>query len=148
MANLRDTQGIPLIRRPRRGRSRTTASYSPGSIIPGRQHQIEGRENVSLRQRDNPRVDRDLRSNASGGFINPLDAANREHRNIAGQNKAAAADYKSTLAGFSLEDAARRRIKPVLDPEEGKTERRRSAARRRMRGRLGTLLSQRETLGG
>ena len=47
---------------------------------------------------------------------------------------------------FSLQDA-RKRIKPIADPDAEKANLRRQSSRRRMRGRLGTLLSQRETLG-
>lgn len=42
---------------------------------------------------------------------------------------------------------ARSRIASIADPEAGQAERRRKASRRRMRGRLGTMLSERETLG-
>ena len=42
---------------------------------------------------------------------------------------------------------ARAKIKPIADPEEGKAKRRKAAARRRRGGRLGTMLTQRETLG-
>ena len=48
---------------------------------------------------------------------------------------------------YAREDAARARIKPIADPEAGQAARRKRAARRRMRGRLGTLLSERESLG-
>lgn len=54
------------------------------------------------------------------------------------RDKARAATQKMT---------ARSRIKPIADPEAGQSERRRRAARRRMKGRLGTMLSERETLG-
>ena len=48
---------------------------------------------------------------------------------------------------FALEDAARAKIKPIADPDQEQTIERKRAARRRMRGRLGTLLSERGTLG-
>ena len=46
------------------------------------------------------------------------------------------------------EDLARSKIKTILDPEGDKSEVRRTAAKRKQKGRAGTLLSQgRETLG-
>jgi hypothetical protein len=53
---------------------------------------------------------------------------------------------KSENRAFELKQEARKRIQPIVDPEAGRSERRRKAARRRMRGRLGTLLSERQTL--
>lgn len=47
---------------------------------------------------------------------------------------------------FQMKQAARARITPIADPLSGVSDRRRRAARQRMRGRLGTMLSERETL--
>ena len=47
---------------------------------------------------------------------------------------------------FAAKAKVRAKIKPIADPEEGKAKRRKTAARRRQRGRLGTMLTQRETL--
>lgn len=41
-----------------------------------------------------------------------------------------------------LEDIARKKIKPIADPDAEKSNRRKQSARRRMKGRLGTILSQ------
>ena len=52
------------------------------------------------------------------------------------------------IKGYEKEDIARSKIKPIKDPEGDKTEARKTAARRKRKGRVGTLLSQgRETLG-
>lgn len=51
------------------------------------------------------------------------------------------------IKDFEKKQAARARIKPILDPDAKQYEAERRAARRRMRGRMGTMLSQRETLG-
>jgi hypothetical protein len=48
---------------------------------------------------------------------------------------------------FKRKQSARARIKPIIDPDEGKSKRRRAAAKRQQGGRLGTMLTQRETLG-
>jgi len=48
---------------------------------------------------------------------------------------------------YALQDEARSKIKAIPNPEEGQSERRRSAARRRKKGRIGTILSNSETLG-
>lgn len=56
------------------------------------------------------------------------------------------------LADFSAKQQARSRLRTIADPEAGETQRRKKAARRRMRGRMGTILSQGKsdttTLGG
>lgn len=51
------------------------------------------------------------------------------------------------IAGFGMEDRARSKLRTIADPDEMAKRERKRSARRRMRGRLGTLLSERETLG-
>lgn len=55
------------------------------------------------------------------------------------------------LKGYEKEDAARAKIKPIKDPEGDKSESRRRAAKRKSKGRQGTILTTlsqgRETLG-
>ena len=55
---------------------------------------------------------------------------------------------KVLVEEYKKEDVARSKIKPIKDPEGDKTSARRKAAKRKKKGRAGTLLSQgRETLG-
>ena len=49
------------------------------------------------------------------------------------------------IKGYTQKQKARSKIKPIADPEADKSERRKTAARRRQGGRVGTVLS--ETLG-
>ena len=58
------------------------------------------------------------------------------------------AEVDSALKRYKLEDEARSRLRTIPDADAARTAERKKAARRRMRGRLGTMLSgQRETLG-
>lgn len=128
----------------------TVATYQPASVIPGIRHIIEGRENVSqLKQ-----------SGSAGnpvGFIGAHDmttmsyaeqqAIKERQRANPTFNKNQEDTYKATLARYALEDAARGRIRPIADPEATKDAERKKAARKRMRGRLGTMLSTPDRLG-
>ena len=53
---------------------------------------------------------------------------------------------KTSIEADKRKQAERKKITPIADPLAGVSERRRKAARQRMRGRLGTMLSERETL--
>ena len=147
--DLKNTRGLPdrapLIRRP--VKNKVKKKYEPAQVKSGVKHVIEGRENVT----------RNERSGGQGAFIGPRDRAEMSYADRtkhnddrwanARYNKESKDKYKDTMATFALEDAARARIRSVADPDAADSAERKRAARRRMRGRTGTLLSQRETLG-
>lgn len=129
----------PLVRKPKRGKTKTNQlAYQPDSVKPGIRHVIEGRDNLYLREKTSRmRVLGESRKNAqdSGRMVNVTTKSNRD-------------EVDSALKGYKLEDEARSRLRTIPDADAARTAERKKAARRRMRGRLGTMLSgQRETLG-
>jgi len=125
-----------------RPKTKKTA-YTPKSVIPGIPHVIEGAPKFSsvITQSE---TKRDM-SYLSGGAQDMLKLQGR-YDDVAYQKKEDPS-VKAALDVFQRKQKARQRIAPIADPEAGQAERRRRAARRRMRGRLGTMLSERDTLG-
>ena len=101
-------------------RKKRRVTYQPASVLPGIPHTIEGAPSATIA--------------APQGLKGVLSAW--------GDIKS----WKGATKQFEKKQRARKRIKPIADPEAGQSERRRRAARRRMKGRLGTMLSERETL--
>ena len=110
--------GSPLVGKPIRKKKGTKTPFEPASVIPGVKHFIEGQPKVSSA------------TIPGSPWAQRLADIGIGHR----------------IDRFDQQQKARQRITPIADPEAGKQERRRTAARKRMRGRLGTLLSNRETL--
>jgi hypothetical protein len=138
----REIVGNPLVAKPIR-KKKTNVRFEPASVIPGVKHFIEGMPQYS-RSYTQTRP-----SQLSQSFMSPQaremsggSARVKESRTGIKEDKSVA----DAMTQFNLRQAARSRITPIADPEAGKQERRRTAARKRMRGRLGTLLSNRETL--
>ena len=128
------TIGSPLVTKPVVKRKR----YQPASVIPGIPHFIEGMPQFSSIKRPHRSVE-----NTFTGFTT------KQSQESGGRDRATYREdtaVSTAMKKFNLRQQARSRITPIADPEAGKQERRRSAARKRMRGRLGTLLSNRETL--
>lgn len=137
----------------RKGRSRkklglsTTgggSAYASKEVIPGIKHVVEGRDDLSYSGVESAT----MRYHGSGKNPNEeqpgrVTVTTKKGKKAQKANKA----IDKQIAGFGLEDAARARIRTIADPEALKTVERKKAARRRMAGRLGTLLSERDTLG-
>jgi hypothetical protein len=109
--------------------------YKPPSLIPGIPHFIEGMPTSEM---------------GSPITLDYTQHADRHGERIQNAQRLANAlrskAFKRETKAFELKQQARKRIQPIADPESGRSERRRKAARRRMRGRLGTLLSERQSL--
>ena len=129
-----------------------TTTYQAPSVIPGIRHIVEGM----------PKMTKTTKSYTGSGFtgvdpkrgISPRDVYEESgsihtgaNLGVQSENKASKSKYDAQVKRFQMVQAARSRIKPIADPEAGQADRRRTAARRRMRGRLGTLLTERQTLG-
>jgi len=106
--------------------------YIPPSATPGIPHVIEGQGNLM-----NPAVYRSGRNTTQQDTEGPgLGAKIQQYQD------------QVKLKDFTALQAARSRIKPLEDPEAQKAILRKQAARRKLRGRLGTILSDNtETLG-
>lgn len=120
-------------------------AYSATSVLPGVQHFVEGRSNLNYKQveANRMRVLGESRKNAGDSG---------RYRDIIGKKGRKAQKYNKgidqQIAQFGLIDEARSKLRTIADPEETKSLERKRAARRRMRGRLGTMLSgEKETLG-
>jgi len=132
----------PLVRK-NKGKSRTTttsqSAYTPASVKPGIRHVIEGRDNLTLNKTTTPgrKVLGQAYKNAAPDYhYGPT------------RTKSNQGEVDAALKGYKLEDEARSRLRTIPDADAARTAERKKAARRRMRGRLGTMLSgQRETLG-
>ena len=121
-----------------------TAGPKPGHIM-------EGRKPIQQLQRTRPGMltGRDMTAQ-EGRNPNPIMAAMTRAQDKE-YNKQQRDTFRLTQTRWKAQDEARARIKPIADPEAGKAGRRRKAARRRMRGRMGTILTEklgsRETIG-
>jgi hypothetical protein len=119
-------------------------AWEAKSVYEGVEHHVEGRSNLAYK----PVTSRQVRiagesyKNA-GDHMRIKDIPDKEGRIAIKENK----KTKREVKGFKLEDEIRAQLKPVADPDAIAQRERKRAARRRMRGRLGTLLSERETLG-
>jgi hypothetical protein len=102
--------------------------------IPGVPHTVEGYTPPTYNQPQN-----------FGSMPSPQDDPQRwqQRRRNLGEKTIAIKKDKA----FKKKQAARARLKPIISPDEGVSNRRRAAAKRQQKGRLGTMLSQRETLG-
>ena len=122
--------GEPLVKRPVTKRTR----FQPQSVIPGIPHMIEGMPQFS-------KVETRTRPSAGQAVLRgdrPGEAAGYSYMEDKG--------IKRQMQQFRQRQKARQSVVSIQDPMQGVQERRRAAARKRMRGRLGTLLSQRESL--
>ena len=126
----------PLVRKPKR---KATS------------HRVEGRNPLAVLTRPNAGDFYDTRRGDLLGGDNRdnlrMDPGYQKYQAAKSEYDEGIAQGKQDKKDYALEDAARARIKPIADPDAGKAEKRKRAARLRMRGRLGTMLSQRDTLG-
>ena len=129
----------PLVRKPKRGKTKTNQlAYQPDSVKPGIRHVIEGRDDLYLTKTKS-------REKRTGCRVGKIDGIPGQMITRTTSNKD---EVDSALKGYKLEDEARSRLRTIPDADAARTAERKKAARRRMRGRLGTMLSgQRETLG-
>ena len=107
---------------------------------------VEGRESwQGNTKRDGKRAGTLL--NKSGDMVNKAFGRGRGRSG----NMVTEAEYTRRMGlveTYKKEDLARSKIKPIKDPEGDKSTARRKSAKRKQKGRAGTLLSQgRETLG-
>jgi hypothetical protein len=145
-----DDSGAPLQKRRRRIprlKTETVSESRTRPVFAGIPHTVEGRSNISQKRR-------------SGGYRMPLKSdygpsigmgpsqfkkdRDKAYATIASNkrfNKAEAAKFAGITAQRKAEDAARARIKPIADPESQEAARKKKASRRRMRGRMGTILT-------
>jgi len=133
-----------LVTKPVRKKKKTIGGYQAPSVIPGIKHLIEGApppkeytvtpggRTITSKGGDIQQYKINRYTDAQGRDTSPKELSAQS----ALENKA-----------FAAKQEARKRIQPIADPAAGEAERRKKAARRRMRGRLGTLLSNRESLG-
>ncbi len=119
----------PIVRKKKKGPTIGSTIFTPPSVISGIPHTVEGTKTTLP----------DAPETRSGGMIGSL------VRQVFPQKLA---------QEFKEKQEARKRIKSIPDPDDiyARSQRRRSQARRRMRGRAGTILtaglgSQRQTLG-
>ena len=125
-----------LIRK-RRKAATTTTTFKIPSVIKGVPHQIEGVAPITMQQIGKylgqipKQEDKDVLSNYGQAFADI--AFNKKQR----------ASYEQAIADFKAKQKARKRIKPIPDPEDRvrHNERRRQARKRMMGGRLGTMLT-------
>jgi hypothetical protein len=112
----------------------STIKTSPGRTHKGLPLTVEGREPITQQRISFPNArsgkeNEDTRPGL-GGMLQAW-----------GFNKKEKEKYDLAMATRTAEDTARSKLKPVVDPEAGEAARRKKAARRRMRGRAGTILS-------
>ena len=129
----------PLINKPKK----RTTTWRPPSLGGGIPHTVEGFSEISKTVTSIPRRG-DLMGGDNSDNVDMFFRGMGTDRHEVGRESKA---YDAEIARYERFQEARKRIKPSIAPEDNVHERRRTAARRRMRGRLGTLLSQRETLG-
>ena len=119
-------------------------AYNPKEHVKGVEHYVEGRSNLQYK----PVYTRasQYRGSHRTTFREPdlvEYPADKRSRKNAAYNKG----IDKQIAQFGLIDEARAKLRTIVDPQETALNERKRAARRRMRGRLGTMLSgQRETL--
>jgi hypothetical protein len=140
--NQRKKPDAPLVRKKRRlsfNRGETSTFDAP-QHTPGVKHTIEGFSPFSYTSRNNRRLLTLEERQAAAGPLR-RSTANEQELTARQANKAEKSAYEQKITNFRNTQAARARIKPIIDPEAGEAERRKKAARRRMRGRVGTILS-------
>jgi hypothetical protein len=120
-------------------------AYNPKEHVKGVQHYVEGRSNLKYKEvtAQPMRIAGESRKNAmdDGRYTYRI---NKEGKKAKQYNKG----IDKQIAQFGLIDEARAKLRTIVDPQETALNERKRAARRRMRGRLGTMLSgQGETLG-
>ena len=101
----------------------TTTKWEPPQYIPGVKHNIEGYSDITKQQR-------------TGGEL-----SNKRF------NKEQSTAYDAAIASFQRRQKLRLSIPSLPDSEALNLENQKKAAQNRMRGRQGTMLSERETLG-
>ena len=118
-------------------------AYKPKEVYEGIEHKIEGRTNLNYKP-----VTTNLMPVMGAVGQEGTGRYTAEVYDKAGK-KAIKANKKTKeeIKGFGLIDEARARIRSIADPADAVVRERKKAARRRMRGRLGTVLTNRETLG-
>lgn len=125
----------------------TRSAYTTPEYIPGIKHVVEGRSDLVHKTAAVDYEKSGMARDARGYKPSKEYGISRKSK----ADKRAAGAYNAgvdeQIKGFGLEDEARSRIRTIADPEEVKLRERKRAARRRMRGRLGTLLTERQTLG-
>ena len=131
----------PLAKKTKKKKGKS--AYTSPEHIAGIKHVVEGRDLYY----EKPETER-VRKIASGKKdIGATPILQTEYTKEGKESLASNKELKQKIKGFAAEDEARSKLRAVADPDEvAKTERKR-IARRRMRGRLGTLLSERQTLG-
>jgi hypothetical protein len=129
----------------------TKEVYKPKEFIPGITHFIEGRSNLNevtpgiektLAWRKKTALDTSVRHNDPRLSWRETGASREARRDADVSN----AEISSKLASYKAEDEARSKLRTKIDPDRVRVDERKQAARRRMRGRLGTMLSARESL--
>jgi hypothetical protein len=132
-----DVYAGPLQRKKRSTTQKKTRTYGKTG------HVVEGRRDLYKRAAS----EQELHTRRT------LDPAGSGSRHWGGygtydtQRVAANKRDKDLKTQYTAADEARSRLRTIADPEAGKAEQRKRAARRRMRGRMGTILSPQSTLG-
>ncbi|MGI9571677.1 MAG: hypothetical protein ACR2PH_18505 [Desulfobulbia bacterium] len=113
------------------------------SHIPGIPHQIEGAPSIP-----DQTVGLSMQERNAAGIYSERPGDNMNRSKAVQESAQAVKAAQQETGRFTALQAARARIKPLEDPEAQKATRRKEAARRKLRGRLGTILSDNaETLG-
>ena len=126
----------------------TKNAYTPKSCIPGVRHVIEGRTDLQYKLPGRSYELSGMARDAKGYTPSKEYRVSRKSKMEGRAAKRENAAVDEQIKGFGLIDQARSRLRTIPDADAAETEERKKAARRRMRGRFGTMLSgQRETLG-
>lgn len=147
---------VPLVRRVKdaskeiatKGTLTTTKkTFEPPQFIPGIKHVVEGFSNIKQQERVR------LEKGPAPGTYNPdrVDPERMERTRWATDkkfNKKSRQRYDEAVADFKRRQELRMKIPSLPDSEALQLGAQREAARRRMRGYTGTLLSKKEKLGG
>ena len=122
-------------------------AYNPKEHVKGVQHYVEGRSHLKYKEvtaNRMPVLGQNPGKDGSASGWTYRDVKDKDSRRAAAYNKG----IDKQIAQFGLIDEARAKLRTIVDPQETALNERKRAARRRMRGRLGTMLSgQGETLG-
>ena len=122
-------------------------AYNPKEHVKGVQPYVEGRSNLKYKEvtaNRMPVLGQNPGKDGSASGWTYRDVVNKEGKKARQHNKG----IDQQIAQFGLIDEARAKLRTIVDPQETALNERKRAARRRMRGRLGTMLSgQGETLG-
>jgi hypothetical protein len=149
----------PLVRKP--PKKRVTKSWRPPDHIKGIRHVVEGYGRIKQREMSLGEVKKtasplsgppewgaprrqQMERNQPKAFVRPTLA---EIMPIRQYNERQEQQFEAGISKYEKMQKRRKKIPSLPDPDTANLRRRQTQARKRMRGVLGTLLTQRESLG-